>query len=109
MRSLYHHNRHVKVRLQALRMIAGTDKLQCIRCGCDDVRLLEINHKNGGGVKDQENRGGSNGISQAIVSGRRGVEDLEILCRPCNAIDYLERRYGPLPMWVVWSTCQIAF
>jgi hypothetical protein len=33
----------------------------------------------------------------------RDTADLELLCRPCNAIHYLESKYGPLPLRVVWE------
>jgi hypothetical protein len=35
--------------------------------------------------------------------GKRTTEDLELLCRPCNALHWLEMKYGPLPMRVVWT------
>lgn len=38
-----------------------------------------------------------------IAKLRRAVDDLELLCRPCNAIHYLELKHGPLPFRVVWS------
>jgi hypothetical protein len=33
----------------------------------------------------------------------RDVDDLELLCRPCNAVHYLEMRHGPLPFRIVWE------
>ena len=89
-----------RIRSQALQIVARSMRPQCVRCGCDDMRLLEINHKNGGGTK--ENKGGMNRFLD-IVAERRSVDDLEILCRPCNAIHFLELKFGPLPMKVVWA------
>lgn len=81
--------------------ISGTINAKCVRCGCDDWRLLEVNHKNGGGRKELGIH--SHAFQWAVVMGRRKTDDLEILCRPCNAIHYLERKFGPLPMRVLWG------
>ena len=74
-----------------------------VRCGCDDIRLLEINHKNGGG--NQECRKGEKitNIYYEIYKGRRGMDDLEILCRVCNAWHYLELKYGGLPYKIIYN------
>ena len=79
-------------------------KIECVRCGCNDLRLLEVNHKNGDGRKnDYDIYGNGHGLYQDIVKDRRKVEDLELLCRPCNAIHYLELKYGKLPMKIIWE------
>lgn len=83
------------------KLIVGRGSLVCVRCGCDDDRLLEINHKNGGGgIELRELR---NKFYRNIAWFRRCVDDLELLCRPCNAIHALELRFGPLPMRLVWK------
>ena len=82
--------------------ITGSIVPRCARCGCDDPRLLEINHKNGGGSVEVGKGTYTNRFYYDIAAGKRGVEDLELLCRPCNALHYLEMKYGPLPMKVVW-------
>lgn len=87
-------------RYKALCMIARSDKPCCVRCGCDDERFLEINHKNGGGNKEHKSR---DNIERVIVNGNRSVEDLEILCRPCNAIHALELRYGSVPLMTTFT------
>ena len=68
----------------ALKVI-GTGKIQCARCGCDDVRLIEINHKNGGGGKEMAAGKKSQKFYIDIARLRRTVDDLELLCRVCNA------------------------
>lgn len=88
----------VKERIKTLKCI---DKnLKCIRCGCNDIRFLEINHKNG---ISHEERKESKHIGKAIVKGWRKTSDLEILCRPCNHIHYLEMKFGFVPLKVVWE------
>ena len=88
----------IKHRILALSMIQKDVK--CVRCGCTDVRFLEINHKNGGGYREKYNTR----LAWSVVKGKRKTEDLEILCRPCNHIHYLEQKYGgQIPLKVVWN------
>ncbi len=77
-------------------------------CGCDDTRFLEVNHIKGGGRKEQqgfkdEGHASSQNIIMLIHKGKRGVEDLNLLCRICNSIDHLERVYGKIGLRVVWD------
>lgn len=48
---------------------------------------------------------GSNSMAfyRDIIALRRPVDDLEILCRVCNAKHYLEMKYGKLPIVVMWK------
>ena len=68
----------------------GRGKTQCNRCGCDIIEFLEVNHKNGGGQKDLATNPSK--FTFDVIFGRRSIHDLEILCRPCNAIHYLEQK-----------------
>ena len=79
----------------------------CTGCGCDDVRLLEVNHKNGGGGKEIQYYKNSQAFYRDIAMLRRPVDDLELLCRVCNAKHYLELKYGPLPLEVRWTSSPI--
>lgn len=88
------------LRKQVYFKISGTIHPYCVRCGCDDPRILEINHKNGGGGIELRSKGTQ--LYHDIASGKRSTEDLELLCKPCNAIHYLERKFGKLPMRVIW-------
>lgn len=81
-------------------LLVGRGVLSCVRCGCDRVELLEINHKNGGGGK--ELRGLGSKWHRMIAKLERSVDDLELLCRPCNAVHALELIHGPLPYRIVW-------
>jgi len=67
-----------------------------VRCPCDDPRVLEINHKNGGGDAEARELGRGNRLYADIVAGRRSIEDLEVLCRPHNHVHFLELRYPDL-------------
>jgi hypothetical protein len=96
-------NRNVATRIKALSLI--NPKLLCSRCGCCDIRFLEINHKNGGGGAEQRNHmSWGHVFNLKIINGERDTSDLELLCRPCNHIHYLEQKYGEkIPLKVKWN------
>ena len=81
--------------------------LKCKRCGCDDLRFLEINHINGGGWRESKSYRytSSTSISHAIRYFGRKTDDLELLCRPCNHIHFLERKYkiNNTNLKVIWE------
>lgn len=92
---------HLSVRLKALSKIQND--MKCVRCGCDDYRFLEINHKNG--IKtneDRKMRNSSHIFYRNIIKGERKTDDLELLCRPCNHIHYLESKFGKVNLKVIW-------
>lgn len=93
--------RYQKFRLKVLNIVSGNN-LFCVRCGCNDIRLLEINHINGRG---REETGGkfNTGFYKKIVSGNRKTDDLELLCKVCNAWHYLELKYGKLPYEITYK------
>ena len=92
-----------------LKVFARIDPaMKCAMCGCDDTRFLEVNHIKGGGRKEQqgfkdEDHTSSQNIIMLIHTSKRGVEDLNLLCRVCNSIDHLERVYGKIELRVVWD------
>ena len=82
-----------------------SNDIKCVRCGCDDWRFLEINHINGGGNKEAKiYRKTTRSINEIIRKGWRTTVDLNLLCRPCNSIDHLERKYNKkIKMRVLWN------
>jgi hypothetical protein len=78
------------LRHQALAKISTEGK--CINCGCDLVEILEINHKNGGGNKEMDLKYFGNTINflKDIISGNRKTDDLEIRCKVCNTLHYVD-------------------
>jgi len=88
-------------KLKIFNIISGNNPV-CVRCGCDDIRLLEINHKNGGGRKES-GQGKQSTFCGDILHGRREVDDLELLCRVCNSWHYLEMKYGELPYTIIYD------
>ena len=82
-------------------MLVGRGNVACVKCGCDRPEMLEINHVNGGG--GVELKGAGHKMYRDIARMVRPVDDLNLLCRPCNAIHYLELKFGPLPFKIVWE------
>ncbi len=83
--------------------VVGTEAPQCHNCGCDDINFLEIHHMNGGGNKEYIASGKP--ICDAILYNERGVSDLSILCKLCNGLDYLRKKYPAAVKYpaVMWS------
>ena len=79
-------------KIRAMETVGGAI---CNRCGCDELDYLEFNHKNGGGAKEfRENSKikGYLGMTDQLLTGKRIGNDIEILCRVCNALEFLERK-----------------
>lgn len=91
-RKEYRKSQVQKIKRLALSII--DPKLRCARCGCDDMRFLEKNHKNGGGNKEAKSRGRFTLSNYEIIKGIRKTDDLEILCKPCNHIHFLELKHN---------------
>jgi len=105
-RKKYYKQYYEKIRLETLAKVDPA--LKCAMCGCDDTRFLEVNHIKGGGVKERiayrnEKHNESHNMILLIHTGKRGLEDLNLLCRACNSIDHLERVYGHTGLRVVWD------
>jgi len=79
------------IRLNALKIV-GKGKLECSNCSCKDVRILEINHVNGGG--NQETKWlASSRFFLDIVQGKRKTDDLNLLCKVCNIAHFVKLKY----------------
>lgn len=84
-----------RTKITVLNIISGGNP-HCVKCGCDDIRLLEIHHKNGGGTQEFKKEKYIN-YHWNIYMGRRKTDDLELYCRICHAYIHLELQYGKLP------------
>ena len=76
-------------KLKAIRIVG---EAKCRNCGCDEIDYLEFNHINGGGAKEFRTITKYMGMMDQLLTGKRTAEGLEILCRVCNALDFLERK-----------------
>jgi hypothetical protein len=87
------------IRLTALQAVGRTNIPKCEKCGEKDVRILTVNHINGGGRKEamQPNGHGWGKLCRAIYFGERCVDDLNVLCFNCNVLYEYERKARRLP------------
>lgn len=72
---------------RAMEMLGGAE---CAECGCDELTFLEINHVGGGGCVDHRENG--NTMVDRLLARQRGPEGLNVLCRVCNAVEFLTRK-----------------
>ena len=63
---------------------------KCARCKYEDVRALQIDHKNGGGSREAKKSGGAY-YSNILKKLLGGSEEYQILCANCNQIKKNER------------------
>lgn len=91
-----------RLRLRVL-MLVGNGVIRCVSCGCDRPELLEVNHKNGGGAEDRRSYRHVTQFYWAILKFERSTEDLDLTCKVCNALHYLELKHGSLPYRVSWD------
>ena len=79
-------------------IIISNGKLYCKNCGCDDYNFLEINHKNLDGKNDRNRLK----FHLKIKRGERKIDDLEILCKICNILHFIEYKYGRSKYKIIW-------
>jgi hypothetical protein len=92
-----------KLKKRVFALVSKSINPICVSCGCNDLRLLEVNHKNGGGGKEYHRLKNNMNFYRDISMLRRKIDDLELLCKVCNAKHYLELKYGKLPIEVKWN------
>lgn len=86
-----------QLRFKALEILG----IECVRCGFNDIRALQIDHVNGGG-RQEHIKLGSYGVYRQIVNGR--TKDFQVLCANCNWIKRYENQEVPLtPGWYLQS------
>lgn len=94
-------NQWLKKRNKRLTAMKKIGSLKCVYCGCDDIRTLQINHKNCDGQKDRNTT-----LHKKIINGERDTKDLEITCQICNWRHYLTHKYGINNWTITWNTPQ---
>lgn len=85
---------HLEYRKRAFRKIS--DEIKCVNCGCDIPEILEINHINGGGKAEIRLKYGNiyRKFLDGIILGTRETKDLNLLCKICNALHYVNEVLG---------------
>lgn len=82
-----------KYKLSAFEILGG----RCEKCGNNDPRILDINHKNHRDISEKRMFGMK--MYKIIVNGTRKLDDLNLLCCNCNRLYEYEtgRRKMPPP------------
>ena len=68
---------------------------KCSYCGFSDIRALQIDHINGGGLKERKLFCDQNKFYRSILRGKYDRNKLQILCANCNWIKKFENRENP--------------
>ena len=74
----------------------------CAECGCDEFRILEINHIEGGGTREHKEKRYKKMLCD-IVYGRVDAKKYNVLCRVCNAAHYVSSLLGIPGHRVIWQ------
>ena len=89
----YNKTNILRNRLKVMDMLGGR---KCVKCGCIDIRCLQIDHINGDRKREKYTVGGSR---MYYIQIRRNIENgsknYQILCANCNFIKrYENKEYG---------------
>jgi hypothetical protein len=88
--------KNLRQKINALQIVSKTAKPICSCCGIEDIRLLCINHINGGGRKEHLDCA-PHEFRRKIISKERGADDLNVLCYNCNILYEYNRGRLRLP------------
>lgn|SRR3990167_5464866 len=67
---------------------------KCFRCGESDKRILQVDHKNGGGRKHYKQKGGHYQMyKEILLSVEKSEGKYQLLCANCNLIEGIEKGY----------------
>jgi len=76
-----------KLRERAIERLGG----KCSQCGIVDYRVLQVDHKFGGGRKEYKQLGCS-GVWRRILRMKHPEKKYQALCANCNWIKYVEQK-----------------
>lgn len=85
-KTMYASNRGKEVRCQLIRLL--NIEMNCMRCGFNDIRALQIDHKNGHGHNDRKifKLSGTSLYRFYLKNPELAKETLQVLCANCNWI-----------------------
>ena len=77
-----------KIRLEVFKLLGNKCSNQncLVTGGCRDIRCLQIDHVNGGGLKERHSFSGSKYASVVLSKIRSGSKEYQLLCANCNWI-----------------------
>src|SRR2546423_119951 len=78
---IYHRNYYRQLKLRMFGLFGN----KCESCGTTDPRVLEVNHRNGGGSKERSSKGHWT-LYLELVHGKRDIVDFNLLCANCNIL-----------------------
>jgi len=78
-----------KLHTTVIKMLGGV----CVKCGCTDLRVLEVNHIDGGGKTEYLSKS-NQAFYWKVFYGERTIDDLNVMCASCNALYEYERKAG---------------
>jgi len=73
-----------QIRFDVLELVGKT---KCSKCGFNDWRALQLDHKNGKGFTDRKRLGSGRGFNQYYLNHpKEAKKKLQVLCANCNWI-----------------------
>lgn len=86
---IWKRQRRKNQRMEALDLLGGP---LCKRCGFADIRALQIDHVNGGGVKEHRAVGWGHGVNRLVIADSDRLLKYQVLCANCNWIKRFENK-----------------
>jgi hypothetical protein len=90
---VYNREAQRNLRRKLLTLLGG----KCVRCGFDDPRTMQVDHVEGGGMKEVRSFGTHGTMIRSIYTRLKAGEDTEkyqLLCANCNIIKRFENGEG---------------
>ena len=95
-----HKKYHLSLRKKAIDVLGGPI---CANCGCAVYRILEINHRDGGGNKEKRIFKHRADFYRSIIKGKVNIVNYNILCRVCNISHYINLILGIKGHTIIWK------
>lgn len=86
-----HNDNQLKYNLEVRTNVITLLGSKCSNCGETDVRILEVNHIDGGGREDRRGYKNYQAFYAAILSKKKNVGNLDLLCANCNVLYEYQR------------------
>lgn len=77
-------------RLAIISLLGG----KCEECGETDLRVLQLDHRNGGGSKERREIGDPSIVFKMVLEGLLDIRRYNLLCANCNWVKRSEQNEG---------------